>query len=248
MSAPYSSILTPTLKHTLGDEVVASLRDAILTGRLPPGERLSEEALAKSLNVSRGPIREALDRLEREGLVITQSNRRTFVARLSRADLEEVYSLRTALELLAVREAVRHAGADDLAELQAIVDTMAAHVESGITEQEAAEMDVRFHGTLYRAGKHKRLYESWANLRPQVHILLLSRNVANADFRDLAISSHQAIVGAIRDRDERRAVALMQVHLQASYDRVVASYDHADTADGPESPPNSSAQEQRESG
>src|SRR3989304_5794114 len=96
MSPPYSSILTPTLKHTLGDEVVASLRDAILTGRLPPGERLSEEALAKSLNVSRGPIREALDRLEREGLVITQPNRRPFLARLSRAGLEEVYSPRTA--------------------------------------------------------------------------------------------------------------------------------------------------------
>ena len=233
MSAPYSSILTPTLKHTLGDEVVASLRDAILTGRLPPGERLSEEALAKSLNVSRGPIREALDRLEREGLVITQPNRRTFVARLSRADLEEVYSLRTALELLAVREAVRHAGPGDLAEVQAIVDMMAAHVESGVTEQEAAELDARFHDALYSAGKHKRLHSFWSNLRPQVHILLLSRNVANADFREYAVKSHQAILDAIRDKDERRAVALMQVHLQASYDRVVLSYDLAGNgADG----------------
>jgi len=118
--------IDPGQRSTLGTIVTDRLRDHVIHGRFPPGTVLGEVNLAARFGVSRGPIREALDRLEREGLVITQPNRRTFVARLSRADFEEVYSLRTALELLAVREAVRHAGPDDLAELQAIVDTMAA--------------------------------------------------------------------------------------------------------------------------
>ncbi len=224
MSTSYK-ILTPPPKHTLADDVIDSLREAILAGQLPAGEQLSEDALAKTLNVSRGPIREALSQLEHEGLVITQNNRRKFVARLSREDLDEVYSLRSALELLAIQEAVRHAGPEEVAELQAIVDQMMAYARVGITEKQAAETDVAFHNALCRASKHKRLYKIWMDLQQQVHVLLLTRNVANLDFRDHAVSSHQNIVDAIREKDEPRAISLIQTHLQASYNRILAGYE-----------------------
>src|SRR6476469_10949085 len=103
--------LTPTVKRSLADDVVDRLRDAIFHGSFKPGEALREEQLAAMLDVSRGPVREALVQLEREGLVIVRRHRGATVARLSRRDLEEVYSLRLALERLAVQRAVRHATA-----------------------------------------------------------------------------------------------------------------------------------------
>lgn len=219
-----NGIFSPALKRTLADGVVSSIRDAILSGRLSPGERLSEQDLAKSLKVSRGPIREALDRLERQGLVISHPNGRSYVARLSRQDLEEVYSLRIALETLAVQLASRCATSRALEDLQAVVDAMAAFKNGDLTEQQAAEMDLRFHDALCRASNNKRLYDIWSNLRPQLHILLLSRNVADPDFRNLAVKTHQAILDAIRARDEERATALMQAHFHGSYERIVKSY------------------------
>ncbi len=224
MEQQYSTIFTPTKKRTLAEEVAACLRQAIFTGQLAPGEQIAEEALAKSMTVSRGPIREALSQLEHEGLIMSQDNRRKFVARLSRDDLEEVYSLRTVLELLAVQEALRHAGPAELAEMQSIVDKMATYDESGLTEKEAAELDINFHDALCRASKHKRLYQIWAQLHQQIQIVLLSRNVANEDFREHAVSSHQSILDAIRENDEARATSLMRTHLQASYDRIIAGY------------------------
>src|SRR5437773_3057464 len=101
--------LTPTVKRSLADDVADRLRDAIFQGSFKPGEPLREEQLAAMLDVSRGPVREALVQLEREGLVLVRRHRGATVARLSRGDLEEVYSLRLALERLAMQRAVRYA-------------------------------------------------------------------------------------------------------------------------------------------
>jgi DNA-binding GntR family transcriptional regulator len=225
MNTHYKSIFTPAKKHTLADDVATRLRDAIFTGQLSPGEQISEEVLAKSLNISRGPIREALSQLEHEGLIVIRENRRRFVARLSREDLEEVYGLRTTLELLAVRKAVRHAGPLEIAEMQAIVDKMKVDSASGMTAKQAAEFDISFHDALCRASKQKRLYQLWSDLHQQIQIVLLSRNAANEDYREHAITSHQSILDAICDKNEERAISLMQTHLQASYTRIIAHYD-----------------------
>lgn len=198
---------------------------AILTGYFGPGERLREEALASAMGVSRGPIREALTQLEREGLIVIRRNRGTFVAQLSREDLEEVYTLRDAIERLAVQRATRLADEATLDELQAIVDAIAAALARGITEQEAAELDIQFHDLIYRAANHRRLYDCWTNLRPQIHIVLLNRNVADADFREYVFSSHQAIMDALRQHDESKAIALIADHLRGSYERIVMSHD-----------------------
>lgn len=195
-----------------------------MTGYFGPGERLREEQLSVTLGVSRGPIREALTRLGHEGLVVIRPNRGTYVARLSRADVDEVYSLRLAIERLAFQHAVQHAGPEDFAAMQTTLDTMAMFIQRGITEQEAAELDVQFHDLVYKASSHRRLYECWVNLKPQIHILLLSRNVANSDFRSLTIAGHQGLLDALRSRDEPRALELLEMHLVGAYKRVVQSY------------------------
>lgn len=218
------AVLSLPENQALAVSIASRLRDALLAGYFGPGEQLREEPLARSLGVSRGPVREALLRLEREGLVVVRRNRGAFVARLSAQDLEEVYTLRLAIERLAVQRVVRLAAEAELAELQAVVDAMAAADARGVTEQAAADLDLRFHDLLYAASHHRRLYESWSNLRPQAHILLLNRNVAREDFRELLVLSHQWIVDALRDRDEARAVATIEDHLHGSYERVAAGF------------------------
>lgn len=219
-----SKLLVPQHKRSLADGIVQRLREAIFRGELAPNERLREEVLAEKLGVSRGPIREALAELEREGLVIKLPNGRAIVARLSREDLDEVYSLRLALEQLAVRQAAQHGDPDVLQEAQEVVNEIAAAVARGITEQEAAKLDVQFHDLIYKASKHRRLYSAWSTLRPQVHILLLNRYVALDDFKEYISIEHQFILNAIRNRDEARAVILITEHLTGAYTRVLKSY------------------------
>jgi len=210
--------------RSLASEVVSRLTAAILEGQLGPGERLREEVLADALGVSRGPIREAFTQLERQGLVVIHRNRGAYVARLSREDVDEVYSLRLAIERLAIQRAAQFATAVQLGEMQAIIGTMAAYDTRGITEQEAARHDIDFHEVIYRASRHQRLYECWTSLRPQIHIMLLSRNVANADFRPYAASGHQGLLDAIRNQDQALASTLIEDHLRIAYDRVIQSY------------------------
>src|SRR6202048_2636796 len=92
----------------LAHSIRSRLREAILKGDFAPGEHVREVEIAARYEVSRGPVREALAQLEQEGLVLLRRNRGAVVARLSRADLEEVYSLRLALERLAVARAAQY--------------------------------------------------------------------------------------------------------------------------------------------
>src|SRR5581483_4682983 len=182
-----SNALIPPSKRTLAEAVTEQLRDAIFNGHFAPGQPLSEEQLAKTLSVSRGPIREALVQLEREGLIATRANRRAVVARLSRRDLEEVYTLRLALERLAALYAVHYGVAEDFDAMENIVKSLEEAAARGMTEQEAAALDIGFHDLLYHAARHRRLLDAWSNIRSQVYVFLLSRNLANPDFREKVI-------------------------------------------------------------
>lgn len=219
-----SNVLIPPAKRSLADEIVDRLREAIYNGQLAPNEHLREEVLASFLGLSRGPIREALAQLEREGLVIRQPNRWATVARLSLQDLEEVYSLRLALEQLAVKEAISKPDPQYFDQMQGVVDEMAACLERGITTQEAARLDIRFHELIYEASHHKRLLNVWSTLRPQIHIFLLSRNVVNKDFSEYMVPDHQKLLDTFRARDEARALKMLRAHLKGAYERVLKSY------------------------
>ncbi len=210
---------------SLANSIRSRVRDAILRGDFAPGEHLREVEIAARYEVSRGPVREALLQLEQEGLVLLRRNRGAVVARLSRADLEEVYSLRLALERLATARAVEHGTDADFSELDAVLHEFRGS-RSGhpLTEQEAADQDVRFHDAVYRAAHHDRLYAAWTALRSQVYVLLLGRNVAGPDFREDTYVGHLELAYLIRARDKMRAVNAIEQHLEASYARVLASY------------------------
>ena len=109
-----------------------------------------------------------------------------------------VFSLRKALELLAIERTCTYAAPKDLNELQGVVDEMAANIAQGISEKEAAELDLRFHDIVYQSSRHQRLLNLWITLRPQVYVMMLSRNVASADFRDATVRGHQDILDTIK--------------------------------------------------
>jgi DNA-binding GntR family transcriptional regulator len=219
-----SAFLTPADAPLLSDTVVDRLREAILRGLFPPGDRLREEQLADALGVSRGPIRNALLQLEREGMVVRRPNRGAMVAQLSRNDLEEVYSLRVAIEPVACEWAARNAGPRDLAQMQDIIDSY-SRLTTRVTVQEAADADLGFHDVIYLAARHKRLLRLWQDLRPQVYVFLLARTyVRKREFREIMIARHGDIREAILNRDEKRARKLAAEHVQTSYERVLGEY------------------------
>ena len=220
-----AQILSPPVKRLLADDVAERLRNAIMSGQLAPGEHLVEATLSDLMEVSRGPIRQALTRLEHEGLVVVSPTGRSYVARLSRQDFDEVFSLRRALERLAIEYACMRATPGDIRELQAVVEDMATSIARGIDEKEAAELDLRFHDVLYQASGHRRLMDYWTTLRSQVYIIMLNRNVASADFRDAAVRGHQDILDAIEARDIEQALQVSEQHMLVAYELVSRSYE-----------------------
>jgi len=225
-------LLPLSARRSLADQVSERLREAILRGRLPPGEQLQAYRLAETMAISPGPVRDALRRLEREGLVIMQPGRTPVVADLSHQDLDEVFGLRRVLEQLAVKYACQNGTGDDWDAMQAIINTLAAEVARGITEEISAELDLQFHDLLYQAARHRRLIAFWSDLRPQIHVFLLRRNLADPHFQEFAVAGHQEVLDALKSRDQHRAAAVIQEHLRVALDWVEVSLQPLDRANG----------------
>jgi len=215
-------VLIPTQKHSLADDATLQIRQAILEGELTPGEHLREEVLAEKLCVSRGPVREALTRLEQEALVLREPNRGVFVCQLNRNDVDEVYSLRLALEKLAVRLAIEKPCEAELAAMQQTVDQM--RIKAGISSHEAAKLNTAYHEQLCAASGHRRLLASWTNLRSQIYLFLLTRSEVNSEFLKSFHVMHQEILDAIVERDETKATALLEKHFLRAYNEVTDHY------------------------
>jgi DNA-binding GntR family transcriptional regulator len=207
----------------LADQVVLGLRRLILVGTFEPGQPLREEHLAQLLGVSRGPVREALSDLEREGLVERRPRRGAIVAQLGRRDLEEVYSLRRAQETVAIRFALRVASDLEFAELRHRADVFGEACESGAPEETIASHDLDFHDHLYRIARHDRLYRTWLMLRTQVFMFLRWRSGVTLEMRRKAHDGHLEIVTALLERDEPRALEAADNHLVEAYTRAISS-------------------------
>jgi DNA-binding GntR family transcriptional regulator len=223
--------LKPATRQTLADSIVESLRDAIFAGLLGPGRRLAEAQLAGSLKVSRAPVREALACLEQEGLVSRLAGGGATVTRLSRQDVEEICSLRGALEGLAVRLALANGVAADWAELAANIRA----TEATNDPQELARKDLEFHEKIVRTAGHCRLLTGWSNLRSQIRLIMVQRNLGDAHSHRGTVKGHRELLGALRAGDEAGAVAVLEHHLRKQYRWILNSFAEAGGA-GPDGP------------
>ena len=152
----------------LRDVVFNTLRQAILRGELQPGERLMEIQLAQRLGVSRTPVREAIRKLELEGLVLMIPRRGAEVAEITRQDLEDVLEVRAALEELAVKDACEHITDEQLQDLKKAANEFKRSLE-GTDLVACAEADIHFHEIIYAATNNKRLVQMLNNLREHMY-------------------------------------------------------------------------------
>jgi DNA-binding GntR family transcriptional regulator len=216
MSAPFS--------RTLSDQVANQLRQAILRGQLKPGQRIVEHEIAQAMALSRGPVRDALRILQNERLIVQYPHRGAFVAWLTLRDAEEIYSLREALETLALRYAIKYASDEQIAELALIVDQMVARRQEEYTQSEATDLDLEFHHTLCRISGHSRVLDAWIALRAQVRLLILTHRILHPmDFRENAADWHIQLTDAVRQRDGLAAEEVLHKHLAASFEAVTSA-------------------------
>lgn len=189
-------------------QVAGRLRAAIVSGRLRPGEPLVETALAQQMNVSRAPIREAIQILENDGLVETIAYKGKRVKPLTAREVEEIYSLREAFEVMAVRRIIERG--TSVAPLRVHCDAMLSAAKADDLEALVAA-DEAFHHTLIQIADHELLLASWKNLYLRIHQIMALRNRERPKLQEVA-GNHPPIVDALEAKDMDRAVALISAH------------------------------------
>jgi len=219
-----TSVLTPVARTSLADEVTKKLRTGILTGSIKPGERIREQEISEAMKTSRGPVRDAILRLEHEGLVRREPNHSAMVVEYSADDVEEVHSLRLSLELLALRYVVERAREEDFIRLEAAADALRAGLANGVSLQEAVDLDLGLHEEFVKASRHQRVLTMWQSIKPQVWFLIYSRNAAAIkNFQD-AIGTHGELLDALRCRDFEKGRTIIQEHLDFAYINMLANF------------------------
>lgn len=192
---------------SLAERSYQQLRDAIVGGELLPGTRLSVPDVAQRLGVSRSPIREAILRLEREGLVASAPNRGAVVASPRREDLQHLYELREVLEGLAARLAAVHATDEELAELRELWERHAAVVERGDVNEHMV-VDQAFHLRTRQVARNPWLEDVLDRVSAQLRVALYATATQPGN-PPLALKEHDGILKALLERDpdlaERRA-------------------------------------------
>ena len=196
----------------LRDVVFNTLRDAILKGELEPGERLMEIQLAERLGVSRTPIREAIRKLELEGLVLMIPRKGAEVAKISEKSLRDVLEVRRSLEELAAELACQRMDAEALKDLEDAQKAFIQAVESGET-MTMAEADEHFHDVIYMGTGNTRLVQILNNLREQMYRYRVEY-LKEGETRDLLVKEHEELTRAIKERDVERAKQLSFQHIE----------------------------------
>jgi len=204
---------------TRGEEAYQKIRHSILKGKWAPAAPLSEYQLAAQFKLSRTPVREALTRLEQEGMVRTVPGRGTFVSDLTPHDIMEIYQVREHLESFAARLAAEQMSADRLLQLEHIFREMRDGAAAGHSER-IVEIDVSFHETIIGATQNHRMINILATLDDQMH-RIRSLWLGQARWLEGTLAEHDQIAKAIKDRNPDAAEAAMRKHLQVSCEHVI---------------------------
>lgn len=195
------------------ERVYDIVRSKIVSGELGPGERLREETLAETIGVSRTPVREALRRLDADGLIVLEENRGAQVASWTEQDLEEIFGLRALLEGYGARLAAEAIDEVSVAALAKLADEMEGAAARGAVEQ-IADLNERFHGLILDASGNGRLREAVARL---VETPLVHRTFKHYSREALqrSLEHHREMVAALRARDGAWAESVMRSHVYA---------------------------------
>lgn len=196
----------------LREIVFENLREAILEGRLEPGQRLMEIQLADQLGVSRTPVREAIRKLELEGLVIMVPRKGAYVADVSIKDIMEVLEIRAVLEGLAASLAAERMTEEELDELELLSYQFKQCYQRDDVEGMILK-DIDFHERIFNSARNQKLIQIALSIREQIHRFRVTYISEYNKGKDLA-ADHQRIVEAISERDANKAYEAATGHIE----------------------------------
>ncbi len=195
----------------LGEVVFENLRDAILTGKLAPGERLMEIQLAETLGVSRTPVREAMKRLEQEDFIEVVPRKGAYVKMLDSKDILDVLELRYLLEGFAAKCAAENMTDSDIEAMQKLLDEFEEAVANNDT-MALIETDYKFHDRIYSANKNTKLKELIRNLQEQFYRFRTIYFTEYNNYNEIT-EGHRDILDALTAKDGKRAEKIVQAHI-----------------------------------
>ena len=214
---------TPVLKRgairSLADHVYAELRADIVRGQLKPGARLVELELAEQAGTSQGPVREALQRLEREGLVYRQARSATYVTDISIDEMYALFSVRSVIEGFAARRtAVRYTPAHN----SILVDLVAGMRSAGLDGDMFAltEADLQFHRHVMIWAESVSLLRAWNPLYSQIQRFVIHTHVDHFPHLTEIADTHQPVLDAFNSRDGDQAARAMEEHIMLIWSRM----------------------------
>jgi DNA-binding GntR family transcriptional regulator len=196
---------------SLVNQAYKELKRIILEYRVPAGGKLNEGELAAGLGISRTPVREAINRLEKEGLVQIFPQRGAFVVRFSEKDVFELFLIRENLEGLAAYLAAERINEDDLARLESCLkDFKEPFSEKDV--QRYAKEDFKFHQTIIAVSEAQRLIKMISTLYDHIRIFRLT-TLGLSNRMKTSLAEHQLLIEAFQRRDPERAEQMMRQHI-----------------------------------
>jgi len=197
---------------SLKDRVYQNIKSQIIIGTLKPGTRLREEELSKAMNISRAPIREAFNRLEKEGFVSIIPRKGAAVSKITAQSIEDIFEIRESLESLAVKKSI---GKISIEKLEKVGDGFKKFINKPTNAENCIHylaLDKKFHDLLSQNCGNKKLIELLANLQEQIHWL---RNISlkRITFAG-SVREHLAIIEALKSNNEKLIIKALLQHLE----------------------------------
>jgi DNA-binding GntR family transcriptional regulator len=211
--------LEPVARQSTAELIADQLRSAIMYGTFVPGTQLGEADLAARFAVSRGPLREAMQRLVQEGLLRSERHRGLFVIDLSASDVRDVYVARLAIERAACELIMAGNRGEAVVRLSEALSTLVT-AASGGDRNAMSDADQAFHQTLVSCAGNTRLERMAQTLLVETRMCLAALQEHYPESEEL-VAEHRALVNAISDGDEHLLLTLIESHMMDSIDRLV---------------------------
>ncbi len=230
VTAPQTPPAPPTTDRlldgtSLADKAYRILRQEILRRVHPPGQRLDIQALASDMGISTAPLRDAVRRLETEGLVKIHTRYGTFVTDVTPEDVREVFEVRRALEMAAAQKAALALSTQELADLTGMVDAMRRELGKGrrVDYDTYLGIDYEYHRRIVVAAGNTRLLRIYEGLQAHAQVVR-AKYGGGANRAWDGLEEHTAILAALRARDPEGAIRAVAAHLDAAQDSLIAHF------------------------
>ena len=219
--------IQPTIRrYRIADQAYDILKSWILNGLLTPGEEIAVDELAKKLNVSRTPIREALNKLKGKGLILDTKEGRTSVVKLSSEELAQIFELRAALEVLALKWGLENISRERLQENLRMLQKAKKDLEKGSSES-FCKSDSILHDTIVTSANNKWLTQLLSQLQNLIGVT--KSMCVSVDRYKASIPEHILIVESILEGDKDAAVQELEIHLNNAKQRLLNSLEQKET-------------------